>query len=151
PSVQRSRRRRPLLLPAGKRRVVGEKPRRLAPCLAVEVTNAPNLASVISEVRGLVIRQHVSESLTRCCFAIPRCPLFLQGSQGLRPKGVAKRSVEALERVEVLCKIEWGGVDGFLGYRRGNRWHWLAALDAAQVPFTFNAKMPDDHVDRVRL
>src|SRR5262249_26792520 len=110
-----------------------------------------NLARVISEVCGLVIRQHVSESLTRCRFAIRRCTVFLQGSQRLRSKRVAKRSVEALERVEILCKIEWDGIDGFLGYRRGNRGHWLAALDAAQVPFTFNAKMPDDHVDRVRL
>jgi hypothetical protein len=45
----------------------------------------------------LVIRQHVSESLTRCCFAIGRCTLFLQGSKRLRSQGVAKRSVKALE------------------------------------------------------
>src|SRR5262249_18929087 len=70
-------RRRPSLMPTGISRVVGEKPRRLTPRLAVQVTNATNLARVISEVRGLVIRQHVSESLTRYCFAVGRCTLIL--------------------------------------------------------------------------
>src|SRR5262245_3341586 len=118
--LQRGVRRCPLLIPTGIRRVVGEKPRRLATRLAVQVANAPNLASVISEVCGLVIRQHVSESFIRYCFTVRRCVLFLQGSQRLRSKSVAKLSVEALERVEILCKIERDGVDCFLGYWRGN-------------------------------
>src|SRR6516162_8767006 len=138
-------------MPTGISRVVGEKPRRLAPRLAVQVTNATNLARVISEVRGLVIRQQVSESLTRYGFAVGRYTLILQGFQRLCSKGAAKRRVEALERAEILGKIERNGVDCFLGYRGGNRGHWRAALDAAQVPFTFNSEMPDDHIDRVRL
>src|SRR6516162_54590 len=104
-------RRRPSLMPTGISWVVGEKPRRFSPRLAVQVTNATNLARVISEVRGLVIRQHVSESFTRYCFAVGRCTLILQGSQRLRSKGTAKRRVEALERVEILGKIERNGVD----------------------------------------
>jgi hypothetical protein len=69
------------------------------------------LAGVISQVCGLVIRQHVSEPFTRYCFAVRRRTRFLQASQGLRTKSVAKLSVEALERVEVLCVIERDSVD----------------------------------------
>src|SRR5262245_19962961 len=139
------------LLPGGKRRVVGEKPRRLATGLAVQVANASNLAGVIRQVCGLVIGEYVSEPLTRYGFAVRRRGLFLQASRRLRTENVEKLSVEALQLVEVHCKSERDGVDGFPGRRRGDRGHGLAALDAAQVPFAFNAKVPDDHVDRVRL
>src|SRR5258708_6280849 len=98
--------RRPSLMPTGIRRVVGEKPRRLATRLAVQVTNASNLAGVISEVCGLVIRQHEFESFTRNCSAVRRRRLFLQGSQRMRSKGIAKLRVEALKHVEVFCKVE---------------------------------------------
>src|SRR5262249_38161821 len=139
------------LVSTGKRRISGEEPHWFAQYIPVEVPNASDLAGVISDVRCLVIRQHVSKSFARQCFAVRRCTLFLQRLQRLRSKSSAKLAVVAVQRVEVFFKIERDGVDCFLGYRRGDCGHWLAALEATKVPFTFDSKMPNDHLDRVRL